>query len=686
MAISIGQLRENQATYGEKQVYRLLIKNLPNDFTVYTECPVTVNRSDAHPDFIVLTNYGVVVIEVKDWKSIQMVDAYHAYVNTTANGSKRFNNPVQTVRGYALNLKKKFMEHKTKYNMQINIQIPYGYAVVFPHIGQALKTQLQRAWGDNFVLNLYDLDSGIIKKRIRETISTQHITTLNKAQMDFARSIINPEINIDGVILDEIQESVVMEKMELKSAVIDVPNEEKIKPLLFEFGLSSNDTSDIEESVTEENKKIAKASFRLVRGSMGSGKTVVLRARARHLAKNNPDWKILVLSFNKAVARDASRGFKGFKNIESTNIHALITSILKIMNKYEWREVISQDNWLKNKEEDYPIIKEMGIGFISDELKWIQDIMLKTRGQYLQVKRVGRGTSKPLNQVKRNQIYDLLEALNRFLDKQRQFTYETMVLHFLDRIEKEEINYPQYDAILIDEAQDFAPSWIKVVNHLLKEGGTLFLADDPKQSIFRFFSWRQKGVDVIGRTKHLRRPYRNSKQIFSAAEAILRDDVTTIERLKAEGEYDAPDLNLEFMVDGVKPSLIHFPNFGKEIDYIGNQVNHLRQKEGIAFEEIAIIHPYSRELAKYSKSLPNKNLNFITCKTVKGMEYKAVFFCGLDFFFREDELDEAEMSHQRSMIYMSMGRAKSYLIMTYRDVLSGQLDVLNGYVNRWRID
>ena len=85
MAKAIGQLREGKATFGEKEVFRLLTKNLPNDFSVYAECPITENRQDFHPDFIVLTNYGFVVLEVKDWKSIDRVDAYYAYVNTSSS-------------------------------------------------------------------------------------------------------------------------------------------------------------------------------------------------------------------------------------------------------------------------------------------------------------------------------------------------------------------------------------------------------------------------------------------------------------------------------------------------------------------------------------------------------------------------------------------------------------------------
>lgn len=204
MAKAIGQLREGKATYGEKEVFRLLVKNLPNDFSVYAECPIAEVRQDSHPDFIVLTNYGFIVLEVKDWKVIQKVDSYYAYVFTSPSELKKFPNPVETVRDYAQSLKNKFKLHKNKYNIQIDDRIPFGYAVVMAHAGLAQKTQLQRVWGENFVFNLNDLNPGYINKRIRETIPTDHISTLTKTQMDLARSVINPEIEFGEIILDEV--------------------------------------------------------------------------------------------------------------------------------------------------------------------------------------------------------------------------------------------------------------------------------------------------------------------------------------------------------------------------------------------------------------------------------------------------------------------------------------------------
>jgi len=68
-----GYLREDAATHGEKLVFKKLSTSLPKDFYLYVECPLHDADMERMPDFIVLTNFGVIVLEVKDW--VQIVEA-----------------------------------------------------------------------------------------------------------------------------------------------------------------------------------------------------------------------------------------------------------------------------------------------------------------------------------------------------------------------------------------------------------------------------------------------------------------------------------------------------------------------------------------------------------------------------------------------------------------------------------
>ena len=52
---------------------------------------------------------------------------------------------------------------------------------------------------------------------------------------------------------------------------------------------------DIEQEQTAQSMG---AGHRLIFGVAGSGKTILLVARARYLAINNPNWRILILCYN----------------------------------------------------------------------------------------------------------------------------------------------------------------------------------------------------------------------------------------------------------------------------------------------------------------------------------------------------------------------------------------------------
>ena len=113
-----GELRPDKATYGEKLVYKKLRDNLPKEFSVYVECQIHNKRELRFPDFVVLTNYGVIILEVKDYVDIQQADQYGALINTKDNRTRKVANPVHIARDYAIsfsnNLRQFAKVNKTK--------------------------------------------------------------------------------------------------------------------------------------------------------------------------------------------------------------------------------------------------------------------------------------------------------------------------------------------------------------------------------------------------------------------------------------------------------------------------------------------------------------------------------------------------------------------------------------------
>ena len=63
--------------------------------------------------------------------------------------------------------------------------------------------------------------------------------------------------------------------------------------------------------------------YRVLRGVAGSGKTLVLAHRARHLHRHWPHWRILVLCFNRVLANALKRMVEADDRLEVTNIDRL---------------------------------------------------------------------------------------------------------------------------------------------------------------------------------------------------------------------------------------------------------------------------------------------------------------------------------------------------------------------------
>lgn len=104
MAEVIGFLRDD-STYGEKQTLNLLRQNLPKEYTIYVETPIRKKREIRYPDFIILTNYGVIVFEVKDWHQVERADPSGVVVRTRHGQTRWESNPVSVAREYAICVK-----------------------------------------------------------------------------------------------------------------------------------------------------------------------------------------------------------------------------------------------------------------------------------------------------------------------------------------------------------------------------------------------------------------------------------------------------------------------------------------------------------------------------------------------------------------------------------------------------
>lgn len=119
-----------------------------------------------------------------------------------------------------------------------------------------------------------------------------------------------------------------------------------------------------------------------------------------------------------------------------------------------------------------------------------------------------------------NNFHGLAQKLGIKIHDNGWKSSEQLGNELLDLAKSIEINQ-KYDAILIDEMQDFHPLWLKAVVSLLKdpENGDLIIAGDANQGLYQTkgFRWSDLGIKAQGRTYYFRNNYRNTKEILKVA-------------------------------------------------------------------------------------------------------------------------------------------------------------------------
>ncbi len=675
MAEVKGHLREDKATYGEKVVLKHLADHLPKEFTVYVEFPISDSRIQRYPDFAVLANYGVVVLEVKDWVNVESFDRFTARIRTRKNEVREEKNPVSIARDYCTSLTAEFQRMKTLLNDRQALKVAWGYAVVFPNLHGSTLSRLKKLWGEDFVLGLADLSPDLILKRLKSTIATHHIRTLTRSELDCIRGVLNPTIVVHPsgrlpVILDQSQETLVSEPVRPPSEISTadeahpVSRQEVLLPREEPLAGTATQTSEPEPPFKRTPPTLeelaSQTAVRLVRGVAGSGKTLVLTQRARYLAARYPEWRILVLTFNDKLKDSLADSLFRCSNIRVCTFYGLCRQLMS--DRIPWKNPITSEGWLKHHRDRFPLVDELGVEFLQEEFKWLMDTLTLDRAAYLSSERKGRGLQRRLGKQLRSRVFDIFEAYRACLQKEKLLDWVDIPRLVLDGVLQGQLPVEPYHAILIDEAQDFAPAWFRLINHNLVSGGALFLADDPAQSIYRYFSWREKGIEVVGRTRHLRVPYRNTYEIYQAAFELIRSDEALRHQFEEEGQIVLPDLDPDSMQHGKKPILRRFSTFAAEAGFILEQVRSLSLL-GIRGGQIAVLNRHRKGKAELQKALKGLDINIDTYHQYKGLEFEAVFLTGIQDAFPPGA-DPQKLSEERRLVYMAMTRARRELVLT----------------------
>jgi len=269
------------------------------------------------------------------------------------------------------------------------------------------------------------------------------------------------------------------------------------------------------------------------------------------------------------------------------------------------------------------------------------------------------------------------------LTERKRFDWSDLPTKVWRAIDERQVQPPLYDAVLVDEAQDMAPVWMWIVTHMVRPGGILFLADDPTQSIYRYYSWREKGVAVQGRTRWLRVPYRNTREIYRAAYEVVRTDQFLLQQLSNhEGQaLVEPDTASEHMASGPRPSLRSFRSANDEQAWVRNEVDALIAA-GTKPGQIAVLTRYGAQAKRLQQALQGTGVSTGTFHRQKGLEYSVVFLSHLDATFgKRASENEETLSAERRLVYMAMTRARRRLYLSHSGSWPRELASLPPFVD-----
>ena len=641
-------------TMGEELVERLLIQlSKTGKYYFVAEPIIPTKKSPLHPDFVIACwELGVVIAEVKDWlEFLPDSDAEAVRIRQSDGTKKVFPNPGKTVWNYATSVADMLQRDPTllsTFRGQEKLSFPWQEALIFPNLPQRV------------------LDALMKQRILPEAIAISKDSLKNVTVFENALKQLPWRFPLNKPI-SEIQQASIR--------VVLKPN--------LRVG-ESGVLSPLQEMLSEEAISVAEdTTFRLVRGIAGSGKSLVLERRVKYLREQHPEFKLLVMAFNEQLEKNLQYRIND-DEVEVHTFHAMCAKIIRKANR-KWRTPNDMRGWLQHHWGEFIEEQGMSVDFVADEIAWRKDINLLDDKKYLKKERSGRGS--PMGEDKRliiNQIFDDYRKRQDTLRIQNQLWQDWHDVPALAMSAlRDKPNHPlhkYYDVILLDEAQDFAPTWIAVVKELLREGGTLFICDDPTQSLFRQFSWKQKGIEIRGRTRILRIPFRSTREINLAAHALIEADPL----LGSSSDITKPILDSAEIQTGKMPYLASCKEKNTETQFVESEIIRMCDS-GIAGHEIAVLCHNRKDIDRWAWMQKKFGITVMSFDKMKGLEYRIVFLPGLETAFTSGQKNEKDIhfvKECRQRVFTGMTRARQMLILCHVANLPPELEPILPYVYR----
>ncbi len=372
------------------------------------------------------------------------------------------------------------------------------------------------------------------------------------------------------------------------------------------------------------------------------------------------------MAYNRDLVSDLKSRI-GLDDVDVLSFHQICHKIVLPPNE----NFVDVRRWVEREAKD--LVAETGLTpqYIVEEIDWRKDAEIFTDEAYLAAVRKGR--VQRLTREKREIINEIFNRYRAYQDELRRsgrmwMDGADLALTALEVVENGHPLKQSYDAVFIDEAQDFAPPWIRLAKLLQKPTGTMLLVEDPLQSLFRSFTWQEKGVSVVGRSVTLRVPFRSSREICFAAYSLVEADAF----LRTEKSVE-PNLTSYEVSSGEVPMLLECADMASELAALDRRIEALIAS-GVKPQQIAVLC-HNHQVLNQFKPLEKYNCVLKTFGTMKGLEFHAVFVPHLHDVFQRVDAEDG-ISTMRRRIFTAMTRARQMLALSYQNTLPEPLQPL----------
>jgi hypothetical protein len=292
------------------------------------------------------------------------------------------------------------------------------------------------------------------------------------------------------------------------------------------------------------------------------------------------------------------------------------------------------------------------------------------------------------------QVLHFYELCSRILGEKIHYEnedndyYSLITDKALEKVSRGERRIRPFDAILVDEAQDFNNGMLKTVSGLLAPKGDLIIALDPFQDLYRRkASWRSLGIEASGRTHYLKKAYRNTIEIFEFTQRFIGATSPTEEQMSLLPEDlahhgDPPDIRRfesteeieAFLVDDISDSIIKEGFKRSEIAVIyddkvygpsrftyDNRALPMRILDTLNSRGIPTTWVSQDVRSKEMYDITTDRVSLISVHSSKGLDFDIVYLVGMDHIRSSGDAKDDLVS----LGYVAMTRAKYRLVIPY---------------------